>query len=345
MELTTQKVADLIGGKVVGNKTTIINRLAKIEEASEGSIAFLANMKYEKFLYNTKASAIIMDKKFVPKKKLNMTLVLVDDPYSSFSTLLEEYHKYISYRKKGVEDPSYISDTAGIGRNCYRGAFSYIGDNSKIGDNVKIYPQVFVGDNVIIGDNTIIYAGTKIYSDVVIGKNCTIHSGTVIGSDGFGFAPQTNGEYKTIHQVGNVIIEDNVDIGANTVIDRATMGSTIIHKGSKLDNLIQIAHNVEIGENTAIAAQTGISGSSKLGKNCLVGGQVGIVGHIEIAEKTSIGAQSGVPKSIKAKGTTILGYPAFDSKRCVKSMSIYKNLPDLLKRVEELEQKKRIEPH
>ncbi|HXA02092.1 MAG TPA: UDP-3-O-(3-hydroxymyristoyl)glucosamine N-acyltransferase [Cytophagaceae bacterium] len=339
MEFTTQQIAFLIGGEIKGDQGAKINRLAKIQEAEAGSIAFLSNPKYENFIYSTDASAVIVGKDFVPKEELKTTLILVDDPYSSFSTLLEEYHRVISFQKSGVENPCFIGDNSSCGENIYRAAFSYIGTNTKIGKNVKIYPHVYIGDNVTIGDNTILYAGVKIYSDTIIGSYCTFQSGCVIGSDGFGFAPQTDGTYKTIPQVGNVIIENHVDIGANTVIDCATMGSTIIHEGVKLDNLIQIAHNVEIGRNTVIAAQSGVSGSTKIGDNCMIGGQVGIVGHIILADKTSIGAQSGVGKSINEKGTSIQGSPAFDYKKNLKSHAIFRKLPELQKRIEELEEK------
>jgi len=269
------------------------------------------------------------------------TLILVDDPYTSFTLLLEEYHKAINFQKSGVEEPSFISKTVNVGKNIYRGAFSYIGNNVTIGDNVKIYPHVFIGDNVTIGNNTILHANVKLYADTRVGNNCMIHSGTVIGSDGFGFAPQEDGSYKTIPQLGNVIIEDNVSIGANTVIDCATLygDSTIIRQGVKLDNLIQVAHNVEIGKNTVIAAQTGISGSSKVGENNMIGGQVGIAGHLVIANNTGIGAQAGIGKSIKEEGSKIIGSPAFDVKEYFKAYAVFKRLPDLNERLRELEKK------
>ncbi len=339
MEFTTREIAYLIGGEIKGNESIKINKLAKIQEANEGAISFLSNPKYENFIYSTDASAVIVNKNFIPKETIRTTLILVDDPYTSFTTLLEEYHRVVTFKRSGTEQPSFIGEGSITGDHAYRGAFSYIGNNCIIGNNVKIYPHVYIGDNVIIGSNTILYAGVKIYSDTRIGSYCTFHSGAVVGSDGFGFAPQKDGSYKGIPQVGNVIIKDHVDIGANTVIDCATMGSTIIYDGVKLDNLIQIAHNVEIGANTAIAAQTGISGSTKIGDNCLIGGQVGIVGHINIANKTSIGAQSGVGKTIVEEGTSISGSPAFDYKKNLKSLSIFKKLPELQKRIEELEEK------
>ncbi|HVD99416.1 MAG TPA: UDP-3-O-(3-hydroxymyristoyl)glucosamine N-acyltransferase [Cytophagaceae bacterium] len=340
MEFTAKEIAFLIGGTVKGSENLRVNKLAKIQEATPGSIAFLSNPKYENFIYETpETSVVIVSNDFEAKEEIKSTLIRVDDPYTSFSTLLEEYHKIVSFVKKGVENPSYIGENSATGENIYRGAFSYIGNNCKIGKNVKIYPQVFIGDNVTIGDNVILYAGVKIYSDTVIGNYCTIHSGAVLGSDGFGFAPQTDGSYKTIPQIGNVVIGNHVDIGANTTIDCATMGSTIIHDGVKLDNLIQIAHNVEIGQNTVIAAQAGVSGSTKIGENCMIGGQSGIIGHLTISKKTNIGAQSGVTKSITKENTAILGSPAFDYTSHLKSASVFKKLPDLQKRIEELEEK------
>jgi len=340
MEFKAQEIAFLIGGKVIGLKSLKVNKLAKIQEATEGSIAFLSNPKYENFIYDVPENCVvIVNKNFPNKDKVKCTLIEVDDPYTSFSALLEEYHKIISFIKNGIEEPSFIGNNSSVGENIYRGAFSYIGNNCKIGKNVKIYPHVYIGDNVIIGDNAIIYSGVKIYSSTIIGNFCTIQSGAVIGSDGFGFAPQPNGTYKTIPQVGNVIIGNHVDIGANTVVDCATMGSTVIQDGVKLDNLIQVAHNVEIGKNTVIAAQAGISGSTKVGENCMIGGQVGIVGHITLADKTNIGAQSGVAKSVTKSGIALLGSPAFDYTSHLKSVTVFKKLPELQKRIEELEEK------
>ncbi len=340
MEFTAKEIAFLIGGTVKGTESLKVNKLAKIQEATAGSIAFLSNPKYENFIYETpETSVVIVSDEFSAKEEIKATLISVKDPYTSFSTLLEEYHKIISFVKKGIENPCYIGENSETGENIYRGAFSYIGTNCVIGKNVKIYPQAFIGDNVRIGDNTILYAGVKIYSDTVIGHHCTIQSGAVIGSDGFGFAPQADGSYKTIPQVGNVVIGNHVDIGANTVIDCATMGSTVIHDGVKLDNLIQIAHNVEIGKDTVIAAQSGISGSTKIGENSMIGGQVGIIGHLTLANKTNIGAQSGVNKSITKEGTSILGSPAYDYTSHLKSASVFKKLPELRKRIEELEEK------
>lgn len=341
MEFTIQQIAAMLGGEVKGESNGKINMLAKIQDAKKGQVAFLSNPKYENFIYTTQASAVIVSKSFVPRKEIPAALILVDDPYLSFTVLLEEYHKLISFQKSGVEEPSFIGSNSEVGKGIYRGAFSYIGNNVKIGDNVKIYPYVFVGDNVQVGNNTILHPGTKLYADTKVGNNCVIHAGTVIGSDGFGFAPQADGTYKTIPQLGNVIIEDNVTIGGNTVIDCATMfgDSTIIRKGVKLDNLIQVAHNVEIGKNTVIAAQTGISGSSKIGENSILGGQVGIAGHLVIANNTGIGAQAGISKSIKEEGQKIIGSPAFDVSEYFKAYAVFKKLPDLNQRLRELEKK------
>ena len=339
MEFTSHQIAELLGGRVEGDKNRKINRLAKIEEATEGAISFLSNPKYEQYLYTTGASAVLVNKDFKPKQEVKTTLIFVEDAYSSISILLEEYNRLKIFSKKGLETPHFIAENAELGENCYVGAFAYIGKNCKIGSNVKIYPHSYIGDNVSIGNNTIIYAGVKIYEDCVIGSHCIFHSGTVIGSDGFGFAPLPDGTFKTIPQIGNVIIEDNVSIGANTTIDCATMGSTVIRNGVKLDNLIQIGHNVELGENTVIAAQTGISGSTKLGRNCMIGGQAGITGHITLADRTSIGAQSGLGRSVTKPGTAHSGSPAFDYKTNLKSFAVYKKLPLLMKRIEELEEK------
>ncbi|MBT1702446.1 UDP-3-O-(3-hydroxymyristoyl)glucosamine N-acyltransferase [Chryseosolibacter indicus] len=341
MEFTINQVAALIGGQVKGNGDEKINMLAKIQEAKKGQIAFLSNPKYEPFIYTTQASAVIVKKDFQPKKEVQSTLILVDDPYVSFTALLEQYHQMITFQKVGVEQPSYISENAVVGSSVYRGAFSYIGNKVKIGNNVKIYPNAYIGDDVVIGDNTILYAGVKIYAGTRIGANCTVHSGAVIGSDGFGFAPQQDGTYKTIPQMGHVVLEDNVSIGANTVIDCATLmgDATTIRKGVKLDNLIQVAHNVEIGKNTVIAAQTGISGSSRIGENCIIGGQVGVAGHLKIANKTGIGAQAGILKSITEEGERILGSPAFDAKQYFQSYAVFKKLPELHSGLRDLEKK------
>ncbi len=341
MEFSIAQIAAMLGGEVKGDGTAKINMLAKIQDAKKGQIAFLSNPKYEQFIYTTQASAVIVKKDFQGKKNISSSLILVDDPYNSFTLLLEEYHKLISFQKSGIEEPCYLGEKSVIGQNIYRGAFSYIGSNVKIGDNVKIYPHVYIGDNSVIGNNTILYPNVKIYGDTRIGNNCVIHAGTVIGSDGFGFAPQEDKTYKTIPQLGNVLIEDDVTIGANTVIDCATLfgDSTIIRQGVKMDNLIQIAHNVEIGKNTVIAAQTGISGSTKIGENCVLAGQVGIAGHLVIANNTSIGAQAGISKSIKEEGERLIGYPAVDVKDYFKSYAVFKQLPDLNTRLRQLEER------
>ncbi|TAF75610.1 MAG: UDP-3-O-(3-hydroxymyristoyl)glucosamine N-acyltransferase [Bacteroidetes bacterium] len=339
MEFTAAQIAHILEGKVEGNSNQKINTLSKIQEGSPNSISFLSNLKYENFLYDTQAGAVIINEDYQLKEKVSTTLIRVKNSYTAFSTLLEEYHKLITFKKTGIEQPCFVGEKVIIGDNIYRGAFSYIGSNCKIGNNVKIYPQVYIGDNVTIGNNTILYAGSKIYADCVIGSYCTIQSGAIIGSDGFGFAPLSDGSYKTIPQIGNVILEDHVDIGANTVIDCATMGSTIIRKGVKLDNLIQIAHNVEIGKNTVIASQSGVSGSTKLGENCVIGGQVGVVGHIEVANRTSVGAQSGISRPISEEGKSYFGSPAVELKQNLRTYSVYRKLPELLKRIEELEEK------
>lgn len=341
MEFTVNEIAHMLGGEIVGRGDDKIKMLAKIQEAQKGQIAFLSNPKYEHFIYETDATAVIVRRDFVPRKDIRATLVKVEDPYVSFTTLLEEYHKLISFQKAGVEEPCYVGKNSTLGENIYRGAFSYIGNNTSIGNNVKIYPHAYVGDNVRIGNDTILHSGVRIYADTVIGSNCVIHSGTVIGSDGFGFAPQEDGTYKTIPQLGRVVIEDNVAIGANTVIDCATFAgdATLIRSGVKLDNLIQVAHNVEIGRNTVIAAQTGISGSTKVGENCMLAGQVGIAGHLVIANNTSLGAQAGVSKSITREGQRLLGYPVFDIKEYFRSYAVFKKLPDINYRLKELEDK------
>lgn len=341
MKFTIDQVAVMLGGEVKGNGSETIHMLAKIQEATKGQITFLSNPKYEQYIYSTKASAVIVNRDFVPKKPISSNLILVDDAYSSFTSLLEEYHKLMSFQKSGIEQPSFAGENVITGDNIYRGAFSYIGNNVRIGDNVKIYPHVFVGDDVVIGDNTILHPHVKLYAGTQIGRHCVLHAGVVIGSDGFGFAPQEDGTYKAIPQLGNVIIEDHVCIGANTVIDCATLSgdSTIVREGVKLDNLIQVAHNVEIGKNTVIAAQTGISGSTKVGENCVVAGQVGLAGHITIPNKTSIGAQSGILKSVAREGEKVIGSPAFDKTEYFRAYAIFKQLPDLNYRLRELQNK------
>ncbi|GAB3518895.1 UDP-3-O-(3-hydroxymyristoyl)glucosamine N-acyltransferase [Emticicia fontis] len=339
MQFTIKQIAHLLNGEVRGDDSLTVNKLAKIEQGNTGDISFLANQKYESFIYTTKASAVIVGKDFVPKKDITASLILVEDPYLSFTRLLEEYQKILNFSKTGVEQPVFVGQGSEIGEGAYQGAFSYVGKNTRIGKNVKIYPQVHIGDNVVIGDNTLIYAGVKIYSNTVIGNNCVFHAGAVIGSDGFGFAPQEDGTYKTIPQLGNVLIEDNVSIGANTTIDCATMGSTIIRQGVKIDNLVQIAHNVEIGKNTVIAAQTGIAGSSTIGENCVLAGQVGMVGHVSIANGTKVGAKAGIRKTIKKENTSITGTFAFEINDYLRSLTVFKKLPQLDKQVRDLEKR------
>jgi UDP-3-O-[3-hydroxymyristoyl] glucosamine N-acyltransferase len=339
MEFTLDEIAQLLGGEIKGDGKVKVNSIAKIEEATSGSISFLSNPKYENYIYTTQASAVIVKKDFLPKTPVSTALILVDDPYSSFTSILEAYQQALISSKMGKEEPSFVGNKSIIGANHYIGAFAYIGNNCKIGDNVKIFPQVYIGDNVTIGDNTTLYAGVKIYANCELGHHVTIQSGCVIGSDGFGFAPQADGTYKTIPQIGNVIIGNHVDVGANTVIDCATMGSTIISDGVKIDNLIQIAHNVKVGKNTVIAAQAGISGSTTVGESCIIAGQVGIIGHLKIANKTTIAAQAGISKTISKEGITLLGSPAIEKLDFLKSFSIYRKLPTLQRRIEELEEK------
>jgi UDP-3-O-[3-hydroxymyristoyl] glucosamine N-acyltransferase len=338
MEFTAQQIADLLQGRVEGDPEVRVNRLSKIEEGEPGSLTFLANPKYEEFIYSTKASLVIVNDSFVPDRFVGTNLVKVKDAYKSFAVLLDTYNK-ISQNRSGREEPHTIATSAHIGDNPYIGAFVYIGENSVIGNNVKLYPGVYIGDNVTVGDDTMLFPGVKVYSDCKIGKDCRIHSGVVIGSDGFGFAPQDDANYLKVAQIGNVIIEDHVEIGSNTTIDRATLGSTIIRKGVKLDNLIQIAHNVEIGEHTVIAAQTGIAGSTKIGRFCMIGGQVGIVGHLVIADRVKIAAQSGIGSSITKEGDIIQGSPAFFIGDYKKSYVGFRKLPELMTKIEELERK------
>jgi UDP-3-O-[3-hydroxymyristoyl] glucosamine N-acyltransferase len=337
MEFTAKQIAEILNGTVEGNPDVKVNNLSKIEEGKQATLSFLANPKYTNYIYTTKASIVIVNNDFVPEKEISTTLIRVEDAYQAFAKLLDTYNQ-IKLNKTGISEKAHISESAVLGKNVYVGEFAIIGDNVTIGSNSKIYPQAVIGDNTTIGENTTIFAGAKTYSDTIIGNNCTIHSGAVIGSDGFGFAPQSDSNYMKIAQIGNVILEDNVDIGANTTVDRATLGSTIIRKGAKLDNLIQVGHNVEIGENTVIAAQTGISGSTKLGKNMMMGGQVGIIGHLNIADEVKIAAQSGITKNFR-KGNVVQGSPAFDIVKYTKSYAIYRNLPALWERVNELEKK------
>lgn len=337
MEFTAEQIAGLLNGEVEGNPETVVNKLSKIEEGEPSSLSFLANLAYEEHLYTTDASIVIVNKDLALKNSIKntCTLIRVDDAYSSFTKLLEAYNQSKSV-KSGIEKQTYISDSATVGDDIYVGAYAYISDNAVIGNNVKIYPQAYIGDDVKIGDNTILFSGVKIYHECVIGNDCIIHAGAVIGSDGFGFAPNDKNAYDKIPQIGNVIIEDDVEIGPNNCIDRATMGSTIIKKGVKTDNLVHIAHNVIVGENTVLAGQTGISGSAKVGKNCMTGGQVGITGHITVGDNVKIAGQSGVSKNIK-DNQVLQGSPAFTYKDYMKSYAYFKNLPSIINRINELE--------
>lgn len=337
MKINAERIAQLINGKIEGDKTVEVNSFGKIEEAKQGQLAFLANPKYEDYLYTTNASVIIINDSQELKQPVSATLIRVADAYIAFANLLQKYQEMMKAQLTGIQQPSYISSAATLAENVFVGAFTYIGENAIIGNNVKLYPGVYIGNDVKIGNNSILHPGVKIYFGCVVGSNVTIHAGTVIGGDGFGFAPQENGSYQKVPQIGNVIVEDNVEIGCNATIDRATVGSTIIHKGTKLDNLIQIAHNVEIGCDTVIAAQAGISGSTKIGNNVMIGGQVGIVGHLQIADGAKINAQSGVSKSIKQKNTAVTGSPAYDYTSALRSQAISRNLPQMEKRLAELE--------
>jgi UDP-3-O-[3-hydroxymyristoyl] glucosamine N-acyltransferase len=337
MEFSAQQIANIIQGVIEGDSSVIVNRLSKIEEGQPGSLTFLANPLYTHYIYTTQASVAIVNKDFVSSQRIKPTLIKVDSAEIAFAKLLEVYNK-MKLDKKGISKKCTISENAKIGNDVYIGDYSFIGENVFVGNNVKIYPQVFVGDNSRIGDNTVLYAGVRIYDETVIGQDCIIHSGVVLGSDGFRFATQ-NGENTKVPQIGNVVIEDKVEIGANCAIDRATLGSTIIRKGAKLDNLVHIAHNVDIGESTYIAANNVIAGSTKIGKNCMFSGQVGIIGHLNIADGTIIAAQSGISKSIPKPGQAYMGSPAFNAQDYRKAYVHFRNLDNLLKRLEKLEGK------
>jgi len=338
MKFTAAQIAMLINGKTEGDPQVAVGSFGKIEEAEAGQLAFLANPKYEEHLYTTGASIIIVNDSLELKQPVNATLIRVADAYSAFAGLLTKYQEIVAQQLTGIQEPSYRASTAKIGGNVFLGAFAYVGEGAVIGDNVKIYPQVYIGDNVRIGDNTVLHPGVKIYHNCVVGKNVTIHAGSVIGGDGFGFAPQADGSFKKVPQIGNVVIEDYVEIGCNAAIDRATMGSTLIRKGAKLDNLIQIAHNVDVGHDTVIAAQAGVSGSTKIGNGVMIGGQAGIVGHLQIADGARINAQSGVTKSIKSPGGAVTGSPAFDYTSALRSQALSRSLPEMEKRLKELEE-------
>ena len=337
MQFSAQQISALIGGNIEGDANQSIAAFAKIEEAKLSDLAFLANPKYEEFLYTTQAGIVIIDEKLELKYPINSTLIRVKDPYASFAQLMQHYQQISAQQLVGIQEPSYIHPSATIGKDVFIGAFSYVGEHATIEDNVKIHPQVFVGSKVRVGQSSILHPGVKIYHECQVGQNVIIHAGTVVGSDGFGFAPTEDGTYQKVPQLGNVVIEDNVEIGANTCIDRATMGSTIIKRGTKLDNLLQVGHNVEIGEDSVIAAQTGISGSTKIGKRVMIGGQVGINGHITVANGTKVGGQSGITKTIKEPNTSLNGTPAVDYMASMRSQAMLRRLPELEKKIKELE--------
>lgn len=335
LSFTAEQIATVLNGTIEGNPSVTINKFSKIEEGTPGSLTFLANSKYTNYIYSTQASAVLVNKDFVADKPIQATLIRCDNAYAALAILLDMVEK-MKPQKKGIEAMTFIAESAQLGKDVYVGAFSYISDKAIIGDNVKIYPQSYIGDGVVVGDNTVIYAGVKIYGGCKIGANCILHSGSVIGSDGFGFAPESNGEYKKIPQLGTVVIEDNVEIGANTTIDRAVMDATVIRKGVKLDNLIQIAHNVEVGENTVMAAQVGVSGSTKIGKQCMFGGQVGLGGHITIGDGANIGAQSGIISNVKPD-SKILGAPAIPVKDFFRSSVVFPKLPEMYRQLAQLQ--------
>ena len=337
MKFSISQIAMMLGGSVEGDSNAEVWKLCKIEEGEQGGLSFLANSKYTNYIYETNATAVIVSNEFVPEHPIKASLIRVADPYLAFANLLKKYNE-MQLDKKGVDPLAFISPSATIGKDCYIGPFAFVGDNARIGDGVKIYPQTYVGDNSSIGDGTTLFAGVRIYQNIVVGSRCILHSGCVIGADGFGFAPTGDGSYQKIDQIGNVVIEDDVEIGANTTIDRATLGSTLIHKGVKLDNLCQIAHNVVVGESTVMASQSGIAGSGKVGSHCIIAGQVGIVGHIEVGNNVTVAAQSGVTRSFP-DNVTILGSPATDAIKQRKTYVLERNLEQLYKRVGELEKK------
>ncbi|MBL7748763.1 MAG: UDP-3-O-(3-hydroxymyristoyl)glucosamine N-acyltransferase [Chitinophagaceae bacterium] len=337
MQFPAAQIALIVSGKIEGDPNAAVSSFGKIEEAKEGQLTFFANPKYEDFLYSTRASIIIINDAYELKQPVTATLIRVPDAYTAFATLLGKYQEIMQQQLTGIQQPSYIAKTATYGENVFIGAFAYLGDNVKVGNNTKIYPNAYIGNNVTIGDNTVIHPGVKIYHDCKVGNQVTIHAGTVIGSDGFGFAPQADGTLKKVPQLGNVVIEDHVEIGANATIDRATIGSTLIKSGAKLDNLIQIAHNVEVGNFTVIAAQAGVSGSTKIGKGVMIGGQAGLAGHLQVADGSKINAQAGLGKSLKTPGQAVTGSPAYDYNKAIRSQSMARNLPELEKRIQELE--------
>ena len=337
MKFTVQQVAEQLGGTVEGDGSQLVSSLAKIEEAQPGGLAFLSNPKYEPYLYTTAATAVIVAHDLALRQPVKAALIRVEDPYRAFGALLEFYAQATRTGRRGVEEPAYLAASATVGANPYRGAFSYVGEDCRLGDNVQIFPHAYIGDRVTIGEGSIIHAGAKVYADTVIGRFCVVKAGAVVGTDGFGFAPQPDGSYKAIPQIGNVVLEDHVSIGANATIDCATLGSTIIREGSKIDNLVQLAHNVEVGRHTVIAAQTGIAGSAKIGDNCVIAGQVGMAGHVSLANKTIVTAQSGVGKTVRQEGQTLQGSTAFDFKQNQRAQIVFRRLPELEQRVQQLE--------
>jgi UDP-3-O-[3-hydroxymyristoyl] glucosamine N-acyltransferase len=338
MNFTAAIIAEFLKGSVDGNPEATVNDISKIEEGSPGTLSFLANPKYEKYIYDTQSSIVIVNTDFQPQKEISATLVRVKNAYESFAALLRLYEQS-KPKKSGISKMASISETASLGKELYVGDFTVISENVSLGDGVQLYPQVYVGDNVKIGEGTILHPGVKVYEGCEIGSHCVIHAGAVLGADGFGFAPNQDNNYEKVPQVGKVILEDHVEIGANTTVDRATMGATILRKGVKLDNLVMIAHNVEVDENTVIAAQSGISGSTKVGKNCMFGGQVGLIGHINIAAGVKIAAQSGITKDIKEEGIVIQGSPAFEFGPYQRSYLLFRNLPKIREQINELERK------
>lgn len=337
MEFTAQQIAQLLEGKVIGNENTKVSTLCKIEEGKEGGLSFLANEKYSHYIYDSSASVVIVNESFKPEREVKPVQIVVKDAYASFAKLLEIYNQYV-LNKSGVSSLAFISQSATVQEGAYVGEFAFIGEGAKIGKRAKIYPQVYVGDNVTIGDDVTLFAGVKIYHDCVLGSRCTLHSGVVVGADGFGFAPLADGTFKKIAQIGNVILEDDVEIGANATVDRSTMGSTIVHKGVKLDNLTQVAHNCEVGANTVMSAMSGLAGSTKIGENCFIGGQVGFAGHLTVGNGVKIGAKTGVMSDVK-DGETLFGIPSWNAHSYMKSYAYFRRLPDMEKRIAELEKR------
>lgn len=336
MKFLASQIAELLQGKVEGNPNAEVWNVAKIEEGAPGMLSFLANPKYTPYIYETQSSVVIVNDSFEATAPIAATLIRVPDAYASFAKLLAFYDQ-VTQDKHGASSLAFVSPSAKVGENVYLGEFAFVGENVKIGNNVKIYPQVYVGDNTVIGDNTTLFPGVKLYRNTVIGQRCTLHAGVVIGADGFGFAPQPDGHYDKIPQVGNVVIDDDVEIGANTTIDRATMGSTHIHRGVKLDNLIMLAHNTEVGENTAMAAQTGVSGSTHIGKNCVVGGQCGFAGHLHIADQSRFGAQSGILGNVKQTNQDFMGTPTMPLRQYMKASARIRHIDEMAKTIDRLE--------